>query len=303
MRNRMMLLVLSFLMMPFVVAAQGIPNGDFEEWANNRPVSWYVNNEAGAMPFTQTDDAYSGSSALRGEVISFFGSTWPPAFFCNSLEFPYIEVSERYNSLTGYYKFAPAESDVFCLGVVMLGPDQQNIGGGFVQIEGTQTSYSPFTVNIEYAPEQDGIPAAYATIAGAIGTEGDECDGTPGENVNLGSYFIIDALAFEGATAIEAPEGESQAARTGLMQNYPNPFNPRTTISYRLAEPGPVSLTIYNAAGQHIKTLVDGSMPGGEHQITWDGTNEQHEDVGSGVYYYELTTGEARDWKRMVLLK
>ena len=40
-----------------------------------------------------------------------------------------------------------------------------------------------------------------------------------------------------------------------LLQNYPNPFNPETWIPYRLSEAGPVSLSIYDTAGELIRTL------------------------------------------------
>ncbi len=41
-----------------------------------------------------------------------------------------------------------------------------------------------------------------------------------------------------------------------LKQNYPNPFNPVTAIGYQLSAVSYVNLSIYNALGQKIKTLV-----------------------------------------------
>lgn len=52
--------------------------------------------------------------------------------------------------------------------------------------------------------------------------------------------------------------------------NAPNPFSARTTFHYRLAEPGPVSLGIYDLAGRLVARLVDGVEPAGAHQATWD---------------------------------
>lgn len=52
--------------------------------------------------------------------------------------------------------------------------------------------------------------------------------------------------------------------------NQPNPFSARTTFYYRLAEPGPVLLGIYDLAGRLVARLVDGVEPAGAHQATWD---------------------------------
>jgi hypothetical protein len=85
--------------------------------------------------------------------------------------------------------------------------------------------------------------------------------------------------------------------------NYPNPFNPSTTISYSLANSSAVSLTIFDSLGRVVKTLVDQPQAAGDHQVVWNGTNEQGSQVASGVYFYRLKTGEFTHTKRMILLK
>ncbi|PKK82095.1 MAG: hypothetical protein CVT49_15395 [candidate division Zixibacteria bacterium HGW-Zixibacteria-1] len=60
-------------------------------------------------------------------------------------------------------------------------------------------------------------------------------------------------------------------SRTALNQNYPNPFNLSTEISFSLAEPGHVTIDIYNLLGRKIVTLADGVFEVGEHNILWDG--------------------------------
>ena len=42
-----------------------------------------------------------------------------------------------------------------------------------------------------------------------------------------------------------------------LGQNFPNPFKPGTTIQYSLPEVGPVSLKVYDIAGQVVRHLVN----------------------------------------------
>jgi flagellar hook assembly protein FlgD len=64
-----------------------------------------------------------------------------------------------------------------------------------------------------------------------------------------------------------------------------------------------VSLRVYNVAGQLVKTLVDEEKTPGEHQVIWDGKNQQGDDVASGVYFYRLSISDFSDSRRMVLLK
>ena len=88
-----------------------------------------------------------------------------------------------------------------------------------------------------------------------------------------------------------------------LSQNYPNPFNPQTHIRYQLAQPGPVSLAVYNVRGQMICRLVDEEQPAGEHQVTWQGVDHLGRSVASGIYFYQLVAGEFVQTRKMLLLK
>lgn len=87
-----------------------------------------------------------------------------------------------------------------------------------------------------------------------------------------------------------------------VSQNFPNPFNPATTINFQLPQPSQVSLKIYNATGQLVKTLVHGEQPAGYFTETWNGTNDNGQAVGSGVYYYRLKTDHDFDETRTMLL-
>ena len=103
----------------------------------------------------------------------------------------------------------------------------------------------------------------------------------------------------------DVPTGQKTSATSySLSQNYPNPFNPQTAIQFTVKEQAPVSLKIYNAAGQLVKTLVDDvRSPGVVHTIEWNGRNNAGQSVSSGVYFYKLVTKNFTQTKKMVLLK
>ncbi len=88
-----------------------------------------------------------------------------------------------------------------------------------------------------------------------------------------------------------------------LNQNYPNPFNPTTEISYSLKKAGKVSITIYNALGEKVRTLVNEQKAPGTYKVMWDATNEAGVRVPSGVYYYSLHVNNFKSTRQMVLMK
>jgi flagellar hook assembly protein FlgD len=66
-------------------------------------------------------------------------------------------------------------------------------------------------------------------------------------------------------------------------------------------------LTIYNIAGQTIRTLVDEPQLAGYHSILWDGCDASGNEVASGIYIYRFSarSNEAAfaTVKKMTLLR
>ena len=88
-----------------------------------------------------------------------------------------------------------------------------------------------------------------------------------------------------------------------LLPNTPNPFNPETLIRYELPKEGLVQLTVFNALGQKVRTLVQGVELAGAHAVRWDGRDESGVGVAGGMYFYRLEVGELRAVRKMVLLQ
>lgn len=94
-----------------------------------------------------------------------------------------------------------------------------------------------------------------------------------------------------------------QPGEYALRGNYPNPFNPTTQIVYQLPESGLVSLIIYNTLGQEVRTLVQGVVQAGFHQVAWDGDNAFGRRVASGIYLARMEADGFRQVRKMMLLK
>ena len=98
------------------------------------------------------------------------------------------------------------------------------------------------------------------------------------------------------ATAVE--DAQALPKQFSLEQNYPNPFNPTTTINFETPKSSYVSLNVYNLLGQKVATLVNGVIQAGSHSVNFNASN-----LPSGVYLYQLRTGNFNSIKKMTLLK
>ncbi len=91
---------------------------------------------------------------------------------------------------------------------------------------------------------------------------------------------------------------------TRLFPPSPNPFRGETVIMHDIAaDAGPPRLTIYDVSGRVVKTFAGTPERSGRYEVTWNGTNDNGQHVGSGVYFCSLETGENRETRRIVLLK
>ncbi len=90
-----------------------------------------------------------------------------------------------------------------------------------------------------------------------------------------------------------------------LSQNYPNPFNSQTEINYSLKNDKPQStkLIIFDLLGRQIRTLVNKNQIAGIYNISWDGRDENGNDVPSGVYFYKLTSGSYSKVRKMSVIR
>ena len=91
---------------------------------------------------------------------------------------------------------------------------------------------------------------------------------------------------------------EQLPAEYQLKQNYPNPFNSGTTIRFALPAKERALLSIYNARGQLLETMVDEVLEAGRHSATFDASR-----YASGLYFYTLQAGDFSMTKEMILLR
>jgi hypothetical protein len=83
-----------------------------------------------------------------------------------------------------------------------------------------------------------------------------------------------------------------------LYENYPNPFNPVTRIRFSLPESGFVTLTVFDAAGKEVRTLVNNQYNAGTYDVDFDAQG-----LASGLYFYMIAVNGFTEVNKMVLIK
>ncbi len=114
---------------------------------------------------------------------------------------------------------------------------------------------------------------------------------TSGEGQRRFILVVGDDAYAQDARAAYEPEDIS-------ISNYPNPFNPTTQISFALQQAETVRLTVFDVLGREVAVLLDGPLPAGTHEATFDAAQ-----LPNGVYVYQLEAGTQRLTRTMLLMK
>lgn len=113
-----------------------------------------------------------------------------------------------------------------------------------------------------------------------------------------GSDYDIILVKIRKDSIVNVEEKTSIAYQYSLFQNYPNPFNPITRIKFIISKDGNASIKIYDLLGKEVSTLIDQYFFTGEYEIEFFGAN-----LPSGVYFYQLISGDFISTKKLLLMK
>jgi hypothetical protein len=199
MRRIFLILISSGLMLAFNACSESSGNGtgpdnddnkttgsylSFESWSGTEPTNWTTSNVPNLYAnISKSDDAQAGSSAAKGEIISFQGVPLNASITSGSLTLPYFEIDQAVSKVKFYYKFFPQIEGESILVQISLYDDYPNGLLGFESFKIDQASSSYTMYNVEMAPTAS-TPKKIQISFASVGTQ-------------IGTYFIIDNFSWE----------------------------------------------------------------------------------------------------------
>jgi len=143
----------------------------------------------------------------------------------------------------------------------------------------------------------NGVPEERGGVEKSVADREVEVSGADREvEVNSDTTFVF---WYNDEEYIVLVIAEAIPTRYELRQNYPNPFNPTTTIQFSLKKDGFTTLMVYDMLGREVARLVNKDMKAGYHQVVFSDMAR----LASGVYIYQIKSGNFVSVKKMILMK
>jgi hypothetical protein len=157
------------------------------------------------------------------------------------------------------------------------------------------------TRNKTLAPGQNDTVNFPAWNAVQMGTHATKCTTQLAEDMNPANNFVNNSVTVQPLAVAENPT--SQIPQTFALENtLPNPFLSRTFIRYALPKESQVQLQIYDITGTLIRTLKNDNEKPGFYQISWDGNDDNGNNVAKGIYFYRLEAGKDKAIRKTIKL-
>jgi hypothetical protein len=182
------------------------------------------------------------------------------------------------------------------------------LGGYQTSDNGSQPAANWAWVNAEpfsYANWHSGEPNNYTGVLEnylsfkcwpASGCRSGQWNDLP-DNISVyGTSVIAYVVEWDNPTGVRGPDISSFSMRAS-----PNPFSGSTRISFTTPDARPVEAGIFDVSGRRVR-ILSSREAGRDHQIDWDGTNEDGERVPSGIYFCRVVTASGRAAARLVLI-
>jgi hypothetical protein len=112
-----------------------------------------------------------------------------------------------------------------------------------------------------------------------------------------GTPTVLDVSLDPVGTGVDA------LAAAAPLVSWPNPFRATTTLRFTNPRSERVHVSIFDASGRRIRSLVDEVRPAGTFAVDWDGRSSAGEVVANGIYFARFEAGARREGTKLVRVR
>jgi hypothetical protein len=104
---------------------------------------------------------------------------------------------------------------------------------------------------------------------------------------------------------IGGPVGAAEIASISniSLEVQPNPFTNRAHITFAMKKEGQVQVSVYDALGRHVSTILNAHQDPGTHSVEWNGYDKNGNAAAPGIYFMRMQTQDEVRTTRAVLLR
>ncbi len=101
----------------------------------------------------------------------------------------------------------------------------------------------------------------------------------------------------------DVPASRPPLAAITVEPGTPNPFNPRTTVAFTVPAATTVRVSVVDAAGRQVATLMHAALDAGRHAVEWNGLDDSGRSAPSGIYLVRVEGGGLAGATKVALLR
>ena len=105
-----------------------------------------------------------------------------------------------------------------------------------------------------------------------------------------------------GNPQIAKADGDAPVVAFALGAPSPNPSRGTARVPFALPSRARTQLAIFGVDGRCVRTLVDGAMEPGRHDVVWDGRDSRGLGVDAGIYFVRLVSGGQSLSRKLVVI-
>jgi hypothetical protein len=120
------------------------------------------------------------------------------------------------------------------------------------------------------------------------------------------SRYWIKEIQRSGETLWHGPLAVSPAgsrAALELVALHPNPASAGSKVKFRLGKSEWCTATVMDVRGRLVRSIFDGPLGAGWHELSWDGRDDSGHAMSEGFYFVRITSGKFTRTRKLTLMR